>query len=327
MRPAAEEQRDLLMRVARDAMIEYGLEPEFPPPAVAEAVALREQAPDGAGVADLRDLLWCSIDNDDSLDLDQLTVAEGEMDGGVRILVAVADVSATVAPGTAIDAHAGVNTTSVYTPARIFPMLPDRLSTDLTSLNSGVDRLAVVVEMTVGDDGAVVADDVRRALVHNHAKLAYPSVGAWLQDEDGMPPALAAVPGLADNLRLQHAAAQRLRARRRDQGALDLVTLEVHARFDGGAVSGLAVEPRDRAKELIEDFMIAANGVVARFLSGKSFPVLRRVVREPQRWQRIVDLADDARVRPSRRNPTRRLSTRSWPSAGPPTPSAFPISR
>ncbi len=292
MRVSPDEQRDLLARVAREAMIEYGLEPELPPRAVAEASALPEVSPDGTGAADLRGLHWCSIDNDDSLDLDQLTVAEGETGGGVRVLVAIADVSATVQPGTAIDAHAGVNTTSVYTPARIFPMLPERLSTDLTSLNAGEDRLAIVVGITVGDDGDVVAEEVRRALVHNRAKLAYPSLGAWLQGEADMPPALAAVPGLAENLRLQDAVAQRLRARRRDQGALDLETLEVKARFDGGAVSGLVVEPRDRAKELIEDFMIAANGVVARYLAGKRFPVLRRVVHEPQRWPRIVDLAD-----------------------------------
>ncbi len=287
-----DEHRDLLARVARDAMIEYGLEPEFPPPALAEAGALAVVSPDGRGAADLRGLLWCSIDNDDSLDLDQLTVAEGEVDGGTRILVAIADVSATVSPGSAIDAHAGVNTTSVYTPGRIFPMLPDRLSTDLTSLNAGEDRLAVVVGMTVDDDGAVVAEEIRHALVHNHAKLAYPSVGAWLQGEADMPPALATVPGLAENLRLQHSAAQRLRARRHEQGALELETLEVRARFEGDAVVGLAVESRDRAKELIEDFMIAANGVVARYLDGKRFPVLRRVVHEPERWQRIVDLAD-----------------------------------
>jgi exoribonuclease-2 len=287
-----DEQHDLLEHVARDAMVEYGLEPEFPPRAVAEAGALLTGSGDGAGAADLRHLLWCSIDNDDSLDLDQLTVAEGEVEGGVRILVAIADVSATVAPGSAIDAHAGVNTTSVYTPARIFPMLPDRLSTDLTSLNPGEDRLAVVVGMIVTEDGEVVAEDVRRALVHNHAKLAYPSVGAWLQGEGETPEPLAAVPGLADNVRLQDAAARRLRAARRRQGALDLQTLEVHARFDGGAVTGLVVEPRDPAKELIEDFMIAANGVVARYLAGRRFPVLRRVVHEPERWQRIVDLAD-----------------------------------
>lgn len=292
MNVSPDEHRDLLARVARDAMIEYGLEPEFPPPALTEAGALADVSPDGKGAADLRELLWCSIDNDDSLDLDQLTVAEGEVDGGTRILVAIADVSATVSPGSAIDAHAGVNTTSVYTPGRIFPMLPERLSTDLTSLNPGRDRLAVVVDLTVDAGGAVVAESVRHGLVRNHAKLAYPSVGAWLQGEGDLPPALAAVSGLAENVRLQHVVAQRLRARRHEQGALEFETLEVRARFDGGAVSGLAVEPRDRAKELIEDFMIAANGVVARYLAGKSFPVLRRVVHEPERWLRIVDLAD-----------------------------------
>ena len=292
MNQPSDKHRDLLARVAREAMLEYGLEPEFPARAIAEADALADVPPDGEGAADLRGLLWCSIDNDDSRDLDQLTVAEGEVDGGVRVLVAIADVSATVVPGSAVDAHAGVNTTSVYTPGRIFPMLPDRLSTDLTSLNPAEDRLAVVVGMTVDAGGAVVAEDVRRALVHNHAKLAYPSVGAWLQGEGDMPPALAAVEGLAENLRLQDTVAQRLRTRRHEQGALEFQTLEVRARFDGDAVSGLAVEPRDRAKDLIEDLMVAANGVVARYLAGKRFPVLRRVVREPERWQRIVDLAD-----------------------------------
>ena len=287
-----EDQRALLVRVAREAMVEYGLEPEFPAKAMAEAGALEDRPPDGAGIDDLRALLWCSIDNDDSRDLDQLSVAEGEVDGGTRILVAIADVSATVAPGSAIDAHAGVNTTSVYTPARIFPMLPERLSTDLTSLNPGEDRPAIVVGMTVDDGGAVVAEDVRRALVHNHAQLAYPSVGAWLEKLGPMPPALAAVPGLAENVRLQHAVAQRLRARRHEQGALQLQTLEVDAVFDGDTVNGLVVDPRDRAKELIEDFMIAANGVVARYLAGTGYPVLRRVVHEPERWPRIVELAD-----------------------------------
>ena len=287
-----DDQRALLARVAREAMTEYGLEPEFPARAIAEAKKLDDLPPDGDGADDLRGLLWCSIDNDDSRDLDQLSVAEGEVDGGTRILVAIADVSGTVAPGSAIDAHAGVNTTSVYTPARIFPMLPDRLSTGLTSLNPAEDRLAIVVGMTVDAEGAVVAEDVRRALVHNHAQLAYPSVGAWLENIGPLPDALAAVPGLADNVRLQHTVAQRLRARRHEQGALQLETLEVHARFDGDTVSGLAVDPRDRAKELIEDFMIAANGVVARYLAGAGFPVLRRVVHEPERWPRIVELAD-----------------------------------
>jgi VacB/RNase II family 3'-5' exoribonuclease len=287
-----EDQRALLERVAREAMADYGLEPEFPARAVAEARELDDLPPNADGAADLRHLLWCSIDNDDSRDLDQLTVAEGEVDGGTRILVAIADVSGTVVPGSAIDTHAGVNTTSVYTPARIFSMLPERLSTDLTSLNPDEDRLAVVVGMTVDADGAVVAEDVRRALVHNHVQLAYSSTGAWLEGIGPLPEALEGTPELCDNLRLQHEVAQRLRTRRYERGALRLETLEVQARFDGDTVSGLVVEPRDQAKDLIEDFMIAANGVVARYLAAAGFPVLRRVVQEPERWPRIVELAD-----------------------------------
>jgi len=288
---AAEEQRALLLRVARDAMVQYGLEPDFPPPALAEARSLPDAAPRDESAADLRDLPWCSIDNDDSLDLDQLTVAR-EADGArAVVLVAVADVSETVRPGSALDKHAGTNTTSVYTPGHIFPMLPDRLSTDLTSLNPDEDRLAVVVEMTVDAEGAVTAESISRGLVHNHAKLAYSKVGPWLEGVAGMPERVAGVPGLAENLRLQDAAAQRLRARRHEHGALELETIEVHALFDGDTVSGLSADRKDRAKQLIEDLMIAANGAVARSLAAAKFPVMRRVVRSPERWQRIVDLA------------------------------------
>jgi VacB/RNase II family 3'-5' exoribonuclease len=300
-----EEPRALLLRVARRAMLEHGLEPDFPHEAIAEANALSGAlpgaAPGGAGslagsgadgVADLRSLIWCSIDNDDSLDLDQLTVAKALDDGRIRIMVAVADVSASVVPGSALDDHAGVNTTSIYTPPRNFPMLPDRLSTDLTSLNADADRLAMVVEMSVDAEGAITEDKVSRALVRNQAKLAYSSVGAWLEGRGPLPPAVAAVTGLADNLRLQDRAAQALKTRRHEQGALELETIEVRAQFDGDRVSGLAAQARDRAKELIEDFMIAANGTVARFLEAKRFPVMRRVVRSPERWQRIVDLAE-----------------------------------
>ena len=169
-------------------------------------------------------------------------------------------------------------------------MLPDRLSTDLTSLVRAEDRLAVVVEMVVDDGGAGGASSVYPAVVRNQAKLAYPSVGAWLEGGGEMPAAVGAVPGLADNLRLQDRVAQRLEALRHERGALELETVEVRAQFDGGALSGLVAEKRNRAKELIEDFMIAANGVIARFLGGRRFPVLRRVVRSPERWQRIVEI-------------------------------------
>ena len=285
-------QRALLLRVARRAMIERGLEPEFAPAALAEAKRLAAPgAPFGAEVRDLRDLAWCSIDNDDSRDLDQLTVAAELPEGQARVLVAVADVSTSVRPGSAVDTHAAANTTSVYTPPRNFPMLPERLSTDLTSLGQGEDRLAVVIEFVVDGAGSGDTSNVYRAAVRNQAKLAYPSVGAWLEGQAEMPPAIGAVPGLADNLRLQDQVARRLRASRHEEGALELETLEVRARFEGDTVVGLAREERNRAKELIEDFMIAANGVIARFLKGHEFPVMRRVVRSPERWRRIVDIA------------------------------------
>jgi exoribonuclease-2 len=292
MAHSRESERALLLRVARQAMVEHGLEPDFPPAALAEAGALSDGASAGAEL-DLRALPWCSIDNDDSRDLDQLTVADAPAGGCTTIRVAVADVSATVARGSALDRHARTNTTSVYTPPRNFPMLPDRLSTDLTSLNPDVDRLAVVVEIAVGADGVCGESKIYRALVHNHAKLAYRAVGAWLQGEGPLPAAIAAVPGLAENLTLQDGVAQQLKTRRHDHGALELETLEVRAEFDGDTVGRLAAEKPNRAKTLIEDFMIAANGIVARFLATHRFPVLRRVVRSPERWQRIVALAAD----------------------------------
>ncbi len=291
--PSRESERALLLRVARRAMIEYGLEPDFPPAALAEAGALSDGAGGDGNARDLRALPWCSIDNDDSRDLDQLTVAEASIDGCTTIRVAVADVSATVSPGSALDRHARANTTSVYTPPRIFPMLPERLSTDLTSLNPDVDRLAVVIEIGVGPDGVCGESTVYPALVHNHAKLAYHAVGAWLESEGPLPAAAGAVSGLAENLKLQDAVAQRLKEHRHDHGALELETIEARAEFDGDRVSGLAAEAPNRARQLIEDFMIAANGIVARFLEARRFPVLRRVVRSPERWQRIVSLAAD----------------------------------
>jgi exoribonuclease-2 len=292
MTTAIQGQRALLLRVARQAMIEHGLEPEFPAAALAEAERLAAPAtPFGADVRDLRELAWCSIDNDDSRDLDQLTFAAPVPGGGTRIMVAVADVSSSVAPGSAVDGHAAANTTSVYTAPENFPMLPERLSTDLTSLGQGEDRMAIVVETVVDGPAAAGSSSVYRAMVRNHAKLAYSSVGAWLEGRGEMPAAIGAVAGLADNLRLQDQAAQHLKTRRHENGALELETLEARAQFDGDAVTGLVAEQRDRARELIEDFMIAANGAVARFLSERRFPVMRRVVRSPERWQRIVEIA------------------------------------
>jgi exoribonuclease-2 len=288
-----DQHRALLLRVARRAMIEQGLLPDFSPQALAQAAAISGPAPSaGDGARDLRGLLWCSIDNDDSRDLDQLTVADAP--GGnpnLRVLVAVANVGAVVKPGSAIDDHAGTNTTSVYTPPQVFPMLPERLSTDLTSLGANQDRLAMVVEVVVTPEGRVVSSDVYPAAVRNKAKLAYSSVGPWLEGTDPPPPAVAAVAGLAENLKIQDRAARSLKALRHDEGALELETIDVRALFEGDRVAGLTPEGRNRAKELIEDLMIAANGAIARFLTQKGFPVVRRVVRSPERWQRIVELA------------------------------------
>jgi VacB/RNase II family 3'-5' exoribonuclease len=283
------QQRALLLRIAHDAMVARGFVPDFSAKAMAEAAAVAPpKGPYGLGVQDLRDLPWCSIDNDDSRDLDQLTVAIAAPGGVTRVLVAVADVSAAVPPGSELDQHAQANTTSVYTPPQNFPMLPDRLSTDLTSLNQDEDRLAVVIDIVVEGAGDATID---LAVVRNRAKLAYSSVGAWLENKGDLPAAAAAVPALADNLKLQDRVAQGLKEKRQEQGALELETIQVRARFEGDAVSGLEAEHPNRAKEIIEDFMIAANGVMARFLEDHKLPVLRRVVREPERWPRIVELA------------------------------------
>ena len=275
-------------------MVERGLEADFSPAAKAETDALRGPAHErGPGVRDLRHLLWCSIDNDDSRDLDQLSVSEPSTGGAVRILVAVADVDALVKKGSAIDGHARANTTSVYTAGAIFPMLPERLSTDLTSLNDGEDRLALVIDATVGRDGSVTASEIYRATVQNKAKLAYNAVGPWLEGTADTPAKVAAVPGMADQLRTQDQAAQAMKTLRHEHGALSLDTIESRAVFDGDTLADLQPDRKNRARELIEDFMIGANGVTARYLATKGFPSLRRVLRSPERWERIVELAAD----------------------------------
>ncbi|HTO88567.1 MAG TPA: RNB domain-containing ribonuclease [Thermoanaerobaculia bacterium] len=273
-------------------MTERGLWPDFSRDALAELDALRKPEPVPAPAQqDLRGLAWVSIDNDDSRDLDQLSVAEALSDGAVRIRVAVADVDGLVAEGSALDAHARHNTTSVYTAAQIFPMLPPKLSTDLTSLNEDSDRAAMIVDMVVTEDGELRASDVYRAAVRNHAKLAYAAVGAGLEGETPLPGRAAESEELAAQLRIQDAAAQRLRRLRYEQGALELETIEPRSVFEGDRLVELQVEKKNRARELIEDFMIAANGVTARFLADRGIPSLRRVVRSPERWQGIVKVA------------------------------------
>ena len=281
-----------LVRIATAAMTERGLEPEF-----SASVLQQLDSITGPGhesdphILDLTALPWCSIDNDDSRDLDQLTASEPLEGGAVKIWVAVADVDVLVKKGSAIDAHAHINTTSVYTSARVFPMLPERLSTDLTSLNPHQERLAIVTEMVVDGAGAVTHSTVHRARVRNQAQLAYDAVAAWIEGEGDLPEAARAVPGMDAQLRTQDAVAQCMRERRRTEGSLELETFQPRAVFEGERVVDLRQQEQNRARQLIQEFMIATNTCTAQFLAHHGGASLRRVVRSPERWLRIVEVA------------------------------------
>jgi len=281
-------QRTELERIARRVMVERGFRTDFSP-AVAKQLAALEPVL-AQDVRDLRELPWISIDNDDSRDLDQLTAAERRDAGAMRISVAVADVASTVPPGSPIDDHARNNTTSVYTVPQVFPMLPLELSWDKTSLNEDSERLAVVIELVIDARGELGPSDVYRARVRNQAKLAYPSVAAWLEGNAPAPEPLRRDPGLAEQVRLQDEIAQALEQRRRQEGALDFETRTPHAIYEDGRVTGIALATSNRATKLIENFMIAANGVTARFLSEHG-PVIQRIVRRPKNWPRLREVA------------------------------------
>ncbi len=294
MGPADKEHRSLLRSIARRAMIEKGLLPDFSDEAMAELAGMQTPAIiDDERIRDLRDILWSSIDNDDTRDIDQLTAAQAMPGDAVKILVAVADVDAMVRNGSAIDDHARRNTTSIYTAAEIFPMLPEKLSTNLTSLTFNEDRPAIVVDMLIGRDGSLQASDIYRAHVCNHAKLAYNGIAAWLEGIGNAPEALVSVNGLDDNLRLQERAAQSMKNLRHRKGALSLETVEARPVFLGDQIRELEVEKKNRARTIIEEFMIAANICAARYLSSRKFPSLRRAVRTPKRWERIVEIAGE----------------------------------
>jgi exoribonuclease-2 len=280
------DQGSRLQTIARHAMVKYGLQPDWPAAARAELAHLREHAMSRS--RDLRDLPWSSIDNDESRDLDQLEVC---IEGATpRVLIAIADVDALVPKGSALDDHAEINTTSVYTPAYVFPMLPPELSTDRTSLNQDADRLAIVVDMEVGEDGGVGKSDVYCGRVRNRAKLAYEAVAAWLDGKGDAPAPIGQDPQIAEQVKLQDAIAARLRAWRQREGALDFDRTELKPIVSDGEVKELRTVEPNRARDLIESFMVAANGVIARFLTARGSASIRRVVRSPERWDRIVDL-------------------------------------
>jgi VacB/RNase II family 3'-5' exoribonuclease len=281
-----------LQATAKQVMLEHGFEPDFPPlvpQQLAELKAHPPQVAPGGDIHDLRNLLWSSIDNDTSRDLDQIEVAERLPDGNIKVLVAIADVDAFVAKHTPIDDHAAKQTTSVYTGVQIFPMLPEELSTGLTSLLENGDKLSIVIEFTVDAAGSVSASNVYRAVVCNKAQLAYNAVGGWLEGTGPAPAKVAASAELQAQLKLQDQTAQALKNQRYQHGALNLETSEVHPVILNQEIVDVVKQEKNRATELIEDFMIAANGVVARMLEKVSS--LRRIVKTPERWDRIVQLA------------------------------------
>lgn len=274
-----------LTEIAKRAMIDKGLIPDFPETVLKETAQL-SQSPLPNSLKDLRQLLWVSIDNDDSRDLDQLTFAESR-EGKDIIYVAVADVSGLVQIGSAIDQYAAQNTTSVYTPTKVFPMLPQKLSFDLTSLNENTDRASMVVEMEIGHDGSFTLIDVYPALVRNHAKLAYNGVAAFLSGKG----TINAPRAILEQLQVQDKIAKRIKEFRYRQGALGFVTIELEPILQNGEVVDLRKRVHNRAHALIENYMIAANSCVTHFFTQQKMPTFRRIVRTPKKWDRVVHLA------------------------------------
>ena len=281
-----------LQAAAKQIMLEHGFEPDFPPGVPQQLADLKARPPQVApreDIRDLRPLLWSSIDNDTSRDLDQVEVAERLSTDEIKVLVGIADVDAFVRQQSPIDTHAAKETTTVYTGVGNFPMLPEELSTGASSLLENGDKLGVVIEFVVSPDGNVNSSQVYRAIVRNQAQLAYDSVGAWLEERGPAPTKVAASAGLQSQLKLQNEAAQALRKQRYQNGALNIDTAEVRPVVLNQQVVDVVNQQKNRATDLIEDFMIAANGVVARMLEKVSS--LRRIVRTPKRWDRIVQLA------------------------------------
>jgi VacB/RNase II family 3'-5' exoribonuclease len=278
---------------AHQAMLAEGFQPDFPAEVAREVQALNQKAPinPGPAVRDLRSLLWSSIDNDSSRDLDQVEFVDKLPDGTVRLLVGIADVDASVPKGSATDQHAAVESTSVYTGVATFPMLPPELSTDRTSLLDAQDRVSIIIELHILDSGDVQARDVYPGWLRNRAKLAYSSTGAWLEGRGPIPPAVASVPGMEAQLRLQQETSGKLLGLRKLHGALTFESVETTPVLQNGEVKELAISHRTAADDIIESFMVAANVAMAQYLKAKGSLSIRRVVRTPKRWDRIQAIA------------------------------------
>ena len=279
---------------ARRWLEEVGFLTDFSPEAEKEAENSRLPSPLPQGIVDLRYLLWSSVDNVESRDLDQIEVAERLENGQVRLLVGIADVSTFVTEGSALEGHARTNTTTVYGGVEIFPMLPEVLSCGMTSLLENEDRLALVAEMTVDSNGKQQGVKIYPALVRNAAKLDYESVGAWLDNPAGvMPEKIKSVAGMAEQIKLQDEVADDFAALRRQSGALEFDTIEYTPVVVDGKVVDMTVKEKSQSRSLIENFMVSVNTATSAFLQEHGFPTLQRVVRSPRRWPRIVEIAKE----------------------------------
>jgi len=274
-------------------MLDNGFEPEFSADVIRQVEEIRAMGDPlpPASILDMRSVLWSSVDNARSRDLDQIEWAEILPNGDIRVLVGIADVDAAVEKGSPIDRHASQNTVTVYTESKIFPMMPEELSTDLTSLNEAVDRPAVVAEMIVKENGDVPQSTFFRAMVHNYAKLAYEDIGPWLDGKCDMPEKVARIQGLKEQLEIQQQAAVRLQRYRTAKGALAFESIESTAVVENGQIKGIrSVEPNS-ARKLIENFMVATNVEMAEFLENSGALSLRRVVKTPEHWDGIRRIA------------------------------------
>ncbi|PWT92160.1 MAG: ribonuclease II, partial [Blastocatellia bacterium] len=282
-----------ILAIARQTMIAEGFKPDIPPTVIREAeAAVESDVITQNNARDLRSLLWSSIDNLSSRDLDQVEFVEKIDDGRFRVLIGIADVDAFVSKGSPADEYALENTTSVYTGVTTFPMLPEDLSTNKSSLLQDQDRLAIVIEFLVDNAGALITRDVYRAVVRNYSKMSYEIVGKWLDKQSEVPDEVSRVPKLEDQVRLQFDAAINLKSARTARGALNLETIQATPVVNSsGDVVDLALDEQNSARDLIENFMIAANAAMAEFLDSRGAISLRRVVRTPQNWPRIVEIA------------------------------------
>jgi ribonuclease R len=267
------------------AVRKYGVPQRFSEATVAEARALpdRVRATDRRGRVDLTDVPLVTIDGEDARDFDDAVYCEPARVGrgkGWRLLVAIADVSHYVRNGSALDIDAYDRATSVYFPRRVIPMLPEKLSNGLCSLNPGVDRLCMVCDMLIDAKGQVQAYQFYPAVMHSHQRFTYTEVAAILQNTRG--PEAQRHAALVPHLLNLHDVYRALLAARQARGAVDLETVETQIVCDeAGRIERIEPRTRNDAHRLIEEAMLAANVCAAEFIATHQHPCLYRVHERP----------------------------------------------